>query len=155
MRYHLAIFNIARLRYEMGHPNVREFVDAIARVNALAEESPGFVWRLRDEPGDCAAAHPWSHDPLLLPNLSVWEDAASLRQYVYRSEHLNFYLRREEWFEKPTEAHYVLWWVPEGHIPTLEEAHERLEHYRKNGPSERAFWFGKIQPAPGAATEAR
>jgi hypothetical protein len=151
MRHHLAQLNIARLRHPTDHPEIRDFMDGLERINALAEASPGFVWRLKDETGNATEVrHPWSHDPMIIVNLSVWTDPQSLKSFVYRTDHLDFYVRRAEWFERPVEAHYVLWWIPEGHIPTLEEARDRLEDYRRNGATDRAFWFGKLQPAPSA-----
>jgi hypothetical protein len=151
MPYQLAQLNIARLRHPTTHPAIKDFMDGLERINALAESSPGFVWRLKDDTGNATEVqHPWSHDPFIIVNLSVWTDPQSLKNFVYRSDHLDFYVRRADWFERPTEAHYVLWWVPEGHIPSLEEARERLEDYRRNGATERAFWFGKLQPAPTA-----
>jgi hypothetical protein len=95
--------------------------------------------------------HPWSQDPFMFVNMSVWKSPEHLQLYVYRSGHLDYLRKRAEWFEKPKVAHYVLWWVPEGHIPTLEEARERLEHYRAHGPSPQAFWFGSLFPAPAAS----
>jgi hypothetical protein len=83
--------------------------------------------------------------------MSVWKGPQDLKQYVYRSGHMEYFQRRAEWFEKPTEPHYVLWWVPEGHIPGLEEARERLEHYRRHGATPYAFWFGSLVPAPAEA----
>jgi hypothetical protein len=121
----------------------------LERINRLAEESPGFVWRLQSASGNATdVAHPWMSDPFLLVNMSVWKSVEDLKQFVYRSEHLSFYTRRAEWFEKPAAAQYVLWWIPEGHLPGLEEAKERLELYRSRGATPEAFWFGKLFPVP-------
>jgi Domain of unknown function (DUF3291) len=118
----------------------------------LADSSPGFVWRLQSASGNATdVTHPWSADPFVIVNLSVWESPEALRQFVYRSNHTEYLARRSEWFEKSKEATYVLWWVPAGHIPSLEEAAERLEHYRWHGPTPHAFWFGKLFPEPEAA----
>jgi hypothetical protein len=149
MDFHLAQVNIGRLLHPLDHPQIREFVDGLDRINALADRWPGFVWRLQTDSGNATdVQHPWSRDPFLLVNMSVWKSPEDLKQFVYRSGHLEYYLKRSEWFEKPSEAHYVLWWVPEGHIPNLEEARQRLEHYRAHGASPHAFWFGKLFPAP-------
>ncbi len=149
MAFHLAQLNVARLIHPLDHPRIKDFVDGLDHINALADQSPGFVWRLQTESGNATGVHhPWSEDPFALVNMSVWKSPEDLKQFVYRSSHLDYYLKRSDWFEKPAQAHYVLWWVSEGHIPTLEEAHERLEHYRSNGASPRAFWFGKLFPAP-------
>ncbi len=152
MAFHLAQLNVARVLHPIGHPQIREFMDGLDHINALADQWPGFVWRLKTESGNATDVHhPWSEDPFALVNMSVWKSPEDLKQFVYRSGHLDYYLKRTGWFEKPTKAHYVLWWVPEGHIPTLEEARDRLEHYRANDASPAAFWFGKLFPAPAAA----
>jgi hypothetical protein len=149
MAHHLAQINLARLIHPLDDPRVKEFVDALDPVNAMAERAPGFVWRLKSESGNATdLQHPWSSDPFLLVNMSVWESPEQLREFTYRSGHMQIYQRRAEWFEKPTQPHYVLWWVPAGHIPTLAEAQERLEHYRAHGATPHAFWFGKLFPAP-------
>jgi hypothetical protein len=149
MSYQLAQLNIARLLHPISDPRLREFVDALEPINAVADRAPGFVWRLKSDSGNATDIHhPWSHDPFLLVNMSVWESPHHLRDYTYRSGHMEFFQRRAEWFEKPSEPHYVLWWIPRAHIPTLEEAQERLDHYRANGATPHAFWFGKLFPSP-------
>jgi Domain of unknown function (DUF3291) len=151
MAFQLAQLNIGCLLHPLDHPAIQEFVDGLERINALADRSPGFVWRLQTESGDATGVHhPWSQDPFMLVNMSVWRSPEDLKRFVYDSGHLDYYLKRSEWFEKPIQAHYVLWWVPEGHTPSLEEARDRLEHYRANGASPYAFWFGKLFPAPAA-----
>ncbi len=153
MSFQLAQLNIARLLHPLDHPDIPEFVDGLDRINKHAENSEGFVWRLQSDSGNATdiTQHPWSEDPFVLVNMSVWETPEHLRQFVYRSEHLKYYSRRADWFEKPGAHHYVLWWVPEGHIPSLAEAHTRLEHYGRNGPSPYAFSFGTQFPAPSVA----
>ncbi len=147
--YHLAELNIARLVHPLDHPLIQPFVDGLAEINALADRAPGFVWRLQSEAGNATdVAHPWQSDPFLLVNLSVWTSPEALKEYVYRSGHREYLSRRTEWFERPTEPHYVLWWVPAGHLPAIEEAKQRLDHYRKHGPTAHAFWFGNLFPAP-------
>src|SRR5262249_5313196 len=151
MSHHLAQLNIARMLHPLDDPRLREFVDALEPINALAESSPGFVWRLKSASGNATDLHhPWSDDPFMLVNMSVWLTPEDLRDYAYRSGHMEIYKRRAEWFEKPSAPTYVLWWVPAGHIPTLEEARDRLEHYRAHGATPHAFWFGKVFPAPVA-----
>ncbi|MCX6625391.1 MAG: DUF3291 domain-containing protein [Acidobacteria bacterium] len=149
MASHLAQLNIARLLYPLNDPRIREFVDGLGYINQLAEESPGFVWRLKPASGNATVIdHPWCKDPLMLANFSVWESPEHLKDYLYRSGHLDYYLRRAEWFDKPREASAVLWWIPVGAIPGLDEAQARLEHYRLHGASAHAFWYGKLYPAP-------
>jgi Domain of unknown function (DUF3291) len=149
MDFHLAQLNIGRILHPLDHPQIREFMDGLDHINALAEQSPGFIWRLQSDSGNATnVQHPWAQDPFMLVNMSVWRSPEDLKQFVYRSGHLDYYLKRTDWFERPTEPHYVLWWVPAGHIPSLDEARERLEHYRVHGASRHAFWFGKLYPAP-------
>ncbi len=152
MQFHLAQLNVARLLAPIDSEQLREFVEGLAPINRLAEESPGFVWRLKDDSGNATrVTHPWSDDPMAMVNLSVWESPEPLKQYVYRSEHLDYYLKRAGWFEKPKEPHYVLWWIPAGHTPTLYEAKERLDHLRAHGPTPHAFSFGRVFPAASPA----
>jgi len=147
--FHLAQLNVGRILHPLDHPAIKPFMDALAEINALADRSPGFVWRLQTESGNATdVTHPWSADPFRLVNMSVWMNPQALQEFTYRTDHRDYLARRTEWFEKPIEPHYVLWWIPAGRIPTLVEAQERLEHYRKHGPTVHAFWFGNLFPAP-------
>lgn len=145
--WHLAQINLARMRAPLDDPLMAEFSAALAEVNALAESSPGFVWRLKEASGDATSIQAFA-DPRILVNMSVWTDVESLQKYAYRSLHGRFFARRQNWFEKPTEAHLALWWIPAGHIPTLAEAKERLLTLGRNGPSVAAFTFREEFPAP-------
>jgi hypothetical protein len=144
---HLAQVNIGRILAPMDSPLMAEFRANLDPINALAEATPGFVWRLQSGSGN-ATDIVYSEDPFELVNLSVWESMEALRGYVYRSRHVEFFKRRAEWFEKAVEPTYALWWVPEGHVPTVAEAKERLEHYRKYGATEYSFWFSQAFPEP-------
>lgn len=149
MTRHLAQLNIGRLLYPLEDPRIADFTNALAEINALAEATPGFIWRLQSVEGNATQiAHPWSSDPLMLVNMSVWTDVESLKTYAYKTTHVDFFRRRREWFEPATQAHAVLWWVPAGHVPTLEEAEERLSQLRTQGPTPTAFWFNQVFPAP-------
>lgn len=146
--WHLAQLNVGRAVAAPGSPELADFMAALDRINALAESSPGFVWRLQSASGN-ATDILVSEDPRALANMSVWSSVESLFAYVYRSGHTEVMQRRREWFEKPTEAYQVLWWIPAGHIPSVEEALERLTQLRREGPSPRAFTFGHRHPPPG------
>lgn len=149
MTRHLAQLNIGRLLYPLEDPRIADFTNALAEINALAEATPGFIWRLQSVEGNATQIeHPWSADPLMLVNMSVWTDVESLKTYAYKTTHVDFFRRRREWFEPATQAHAVLWWVPAGHVPTLEEAEERLSQLRTQGPTPSAFWFNQVFPAP-------
>lgn len=146
--YHLAEVNIGTLRDAVDSPMIAEFVANLARINALAEDQPGFVWRLTGEGDDATDIQPFEN-PLMAINLSVWTDPDSLAAFVYRTAHRDVMRRRAEWFEK-MELYMCLWWVPVGHQPTPQEAIERLEILRQRGPSPEAFTFRQPFPAPDA-----
>lgn len=149
--FQLAQVNIGRLLHPQDAPEVADFMNNLGRINALAESMPGFVWRLVGE-GDSATDVQAFDDPSILINMSTWTDLEGLRDFVYRSEHLDFMRRRREWFEVPTETIMALWWVPAGHRPTPAEAVERLTHLRANGASPYAFSFKQpFPPTPDAA----
>ena len=135
----LAQFNVARLHEPLDHPDTAEFVDALDEVNALAESSPGFVWRLVDEEGRSSSYVTAFDDPLMIINMSVWTSADALYHFVFRTAHAAFLRRRREWFERLGEAILVCWWVPAGHHPSVEEAMERLADLRAHGVTDRAF----------------
>lgn len=146
--WHLAQINVGRLIAPADDPRVQPFFDALDRVNAVADTSPGFVWRLQDESGNATSLRPTA-DPLFAVNMSLWDDADALFNYVYRSAHTPEMARRREYFERFDGAHQALWWVRAGHIPVIDEglaALWRLDHY---GPSEHAFTFKARFPAPG------
>ena len=126
---------------------MKDFVDNLDRINALAEASPGFVWRLMGEGNDATSLRPFPDD-MVIVNMSVWVDLEHLREYVYKTAHAEILRRRKEWFESVKDAMVVLWWVPKGHIPTVEEAKHRLEHLRAHGSTPEAFTFTKpFEPA--------
>ena len=151
--YELAQLNIGIIKGPMDSPLMAEFAGNLARINALADAAPGFVWRLQTEAGDATALRPFENENMLL-NMSVWRDADSLRRFVYRSAHADILRRRREWFEPIGDAILVLWWVPRGHHPSIEEASARLKLLRERGATPEAFTFRQTFPPPDApATE--
>lgn len=144
--YELAQLNIARLAAPLDSPQLADFVANLDRINALAEQSPGYVWRLETEDGNATTLRPFGDDYLV--NMSVWKDVESLHHYVYKSAHVDIMRRRKEWFERMREVYTVLWWVPAGHRPTIAEAKTKLEVLRAKGPSDEAFTFKKPFPQP-------
>jgi hypothetical protein len=145
--YELAQLNIGIVRGPMDSPVMADFAANLARINALAERSRGFVWRLQTEQGDATTIRAFE-DPNLLLNMSVWQDLESLRTYVYASAHVDIMRRRREWFEPMRDAYLVLWWVPEGHRPTVAEAIAKLDTLRAKGPTAEAFLFRHAYPPP-------
>lgn len=149
--HHLAQLNIARLAAPIDSPRLAEFVAALPEINTLAEAAPGFVWRLIEDVNDpYATVPPAVFGPEYLVNLSVWRDADSLWQFVYRSGHMELLRRRRDWFTDPGPHSQVLWWVPAGTEPTEHDAAARLDHLRTHGPTPEAFTFRNRFPAPGA-----
>jgi heme-degrading monooxygenase HmoA len=147
--HHLAQCNIARLRAPLDSPQLAGFVDALGPVNALADDAPGFVWRLQTEDGDATSIRAFDDDMLLI-NMSVWESVEALAAFVYSAEHREVMRGRRQWFERMSDAYLVLWWVPAGARPTPTDARERLDALRRNGPSPDAFTFRQPYPPPGA-----
>lgn len=146
-RYQLAQLNVGLIKDAIDSPLMADFVANLQRINALAEQSPGFAWRLQTDEGDATSLSPMG--PNMIVNMSVWEDVASLNHYVYKTAHVEIMKRRKEWFERISEAYVVLWWVPHGQRPTVEEAIARLERLRANGPTSFAFTFKQAFPPPG------
>jgi hypothetical protein len=146
--YQLAQLNIARLKAPLDSPELKDFVDNLDRINALAEASPGFVWRLKGDGNDATALRPMGEDVIV--NMSVWQDVESLKNYVYRSPHVEILKRKREWFTRMAESHMALWWVPQRHQPTVTEAAMKLMVLREKGPSPAAFTFGAAFAAPDA-----
>ena len=138
--HHLAQINIGRMRAPLDTPVMADFVAQLDEINALAEASPGFVWRLKGEGNDATSLRPFDDD-FIIVNMSVWESLDDLRAYVYKSAHTAVMRRRREWFEQFESAYVVLWWVEAGHIPTVGEAKERLQHLDAHGPTAEAFTF--------------
>jgi hypothetical protein len=151
--WHLAQMNVGTARHPMEDPRMAGFVSRLDAINALADESPGFVWRLQSESGN-ATDIKLAEDPLFIVNMSVWETVEALFDFVYRTVHAEVMAGRRDWFERPAEAYQVLWWVAAGHLPTPEEGLARLERLRREGPSAAAFTFKAKFPPPGGAEPA-
>jgi hypothetical protein len=149
-RYELAQLNIGRLLAPLDSPQLAGFVSRLADINALADAAPGFVWRFQTEEGNATAVRPFEDDWLLV-NFSVWTSPEALHAFVYRTQHAEVMRQRREWFEHMDQPFMVLWWVPAGHRPTVDEAIARLEQLRREGPTPAAFSFQDRFPAPDAA----
>jgi hypothetical protein len=140
-RFHLAQLNIGRIRAPMDDPIMAGFKNQLDPINALADASPGFVWRLQTEDGNATAIRPFDGDERMAINMSVWESLDALQQFVYKTPHVGPLRDRKEWFEPIEGPILVLWWIPAGHIPTVAEAIERLERLKRHGPTADAFTF--------------
>jgi hypothetical protein len=151
--YQLAQLNIALMKEPLDSPTMADFVANLDRINALAERSPGFVWRLQTEEGNATALRPLGEETLV--NVSLWRDVESLNRYVYRSAHVEVMRRRKEWFERMREAYVVLWWVPRGHRPDVSEAIAKLELLRTKGPTKRRLHVPPCVPGSGCGAAER
>lgn len=147
-RYQLAQLNIAELKAPLDSPELKDFVDNLDRINELAESAAGFVWRLKGDGNDATSFRPIGENVIV--NMSVWRDVAALRDYVYRSAHVEIMRRRREWFSRMASAYMCLWWVPAGHFPTPAEAVARLQRLREQGPTPDSFTFAEAYPPPDA-----
>ncbi len=148
--WHLAQVNVGVLLGPIDSPQIAGFVDLLDPINALADASPGFVWRLQTEDGNATAIRPFDDDRILV-NMSVWESLEALGDFVYATRHLDVLRRRREWFERHVAAHMALWWVPAGTIPSTRDAELRLEILRSRGPSPEAFTFREPFPPPDSS----
>lgn len=147
VRWHIAQMNVGTVRFPTDDPRLAGFMDRLDEVNALAEASPGFVWRLQSDQGN-ATDIILTDNPLFIVNMSVWEDVESLFAFVYRSAHQGVMAKRREWFERPDEAYQVLWWIAAGTTPTPQHGLERLRHLQGHGPTPYAFTFRQKFPPP-------
>ncbi len=147
--YHIAQINIARLKAPLEDPLIAGFTSRLGEINALADRSPGFVWRLQEPVGNATYLRPYD-DERILVNMSVWESVAALKEYVYKTIHAELLRQRQAWFGQFSGAYLALWWVPAGHIPSVDEGKKRLAYLEAHGPSEFAFTF-KTVVAPDEA----
>jgi heme-degrading monooxygenase HmoA len=142
MTHHLAHLNVAKLRAPIDDPMIKEFKDGIESINKLAEKSPGFIWRMKEDPiMPDGSSYVIMNDPSLIATLSVWESVEALKNFTYQSAHGSYFKRRNEWFHKMVEANYVLWYVKKDHQPSLAEAISRLKFLRNRGESSKSFTF--------------
>lgn len=146
-QFQLAQINIARMVAPLDDPIMAGFVAQLDAINAIADQSPGFVWRLQTEDGDATGINAFA-DARILINMSVWESIEALHQYTYRSQHAGVFRDRKRWFEPLGQPHMALWWVPAGHTPTPAEGKHRLELLQLHGPTAEAFTFKQRFPAP-------
>ncbi|HST11560.1 MAG TPA: DUF3291 domain-containing protein [Terriglobales bacterium] len=139
--YHLAQVNIGRIKAPLDDPTMAGFMNRLDELNALADRSPGFVWRLQTGEGNATYFRPYDGDDRILLNMSVWENIETLKHYVYRTMHAELLRQRHDWFEKFSGTYSALWWVPQGHRPSIDEAKQRIAHLEEHGPTEFAFTF--------------
>ncbi|SET71726.1 protein of unknown function [Thalassotalea agarivorans] len=137
---YLAQLNIAKAKYPLDAPEIQPFVENLEPVNLNAEQSEGFVWRWQETEGETANI-PLFNESNVIVNMSVWTSPDTLKQFMMGDQHKPFLSRKKEWFEPIKAASYVLWWIPKDHIPSLEEAAQKLHYLRAHGETEQAFTF--------------
>ena len=147
--WHIAQMNVGNLLHPQDDPRVAEFMNALDEINALAEDSPGFVWRLQSDSGNATDIQV-TDDPSFIVNMSVWTDVESLFAFVYKTAHRGVMAKRRQWFAPPADAYQVLWWIEAGRLPTVDEGLERLAYLNEHGPSAHAFGFKQSFPPPDA-----
>jgi Domain of unknown function (DUF3291) len=152
-KLHLAQVNIARMSAPLEDPAMSGFVSQLDEINALADRSAGFVWRLQTEAGNATYLRPYDDDRILF-NMSVWESIEHFKRYVYYSAHVQMLRRRADWFEKPAGNHLALWWIPAGHVPSVDEGKQRLTHLETHGATPFAFTFSQPFPPDQAVVNA-
>lgn len=140
-KFHLAQLNIAKAKKPLDDPIMSGFVNRLDEINTLGEQSPGFVWRLKDDTSNNSMEFQMYDDPLIIVNLTVWEDLESLKNFTYKTAHAEVMRQRKKWFEHFGKPYMVLWWIPAGHHPTVEEARTKLELLQEKGPTQEAFNF--------------
>ncbi len=159
MEYHLAQVNFSRLLAPLDSPLLADFMAALDEVNAEADRSPGFVWRLQTEDGNATAVRAFGWDAGdshgVVVNLTVWRDVEALAGYAFSGRHLEIMRRRRTWFQKAAEATTALWWIPAGTLPTTGDAEDRIRLLRAHGPTAEAFTFRSPFPPPGAPSDVR
>lgn len=151
-RYHLAQINVGHTLYPTDHPGIADFMNQLDEINALAESSPGFVWRLKSDSGN-ATDILLTDDPQFIINMSVWETPEALFDYVYKTGHTKVMARRREWFARPDGAYQCLWWIPAGTEPTAQQGLARLALLEASGPTAQAFTFKQRFPAPDGQSD--
>ena len=143
--HHLAQLNVGRLVASTDDAQVAPFMRALDAVNGIGKRSAGFVWMMEgagEAVGNTGAKI--GGDPQFVSNLTVWESALHLEQFVWNTVHSQFYTRRAEWFERMDRPHFVMWWVPIGHRPPLNEALDRLAFLTANSDTDHAFGWAYL-----------
>ena len=146
--YQLAQINIARMKgVNIDDPIMKEFVDNLDHINQIAEQSDGFIWRLKDEENNATAFNPYNDEQVII-NISVWQDFETFRNFIFKSKHIEYMKRRKEWFQSFGKAYTCMWWITAGAYPTIEQGVQKLDDLQKNGSSSQVFDFKSIQTKP-------
>ena len=148
--YQLAEINIARMKgVNISDPVMQEFVDNLARVNGIAEQSEGFIWRLKDDNDNATQLNPYNDEQVII-NVSVWESFETLEHFMYRTVHSDFLKKRKEWFHRFGKVYTAMWWIKAGAYPTVAEAVQQLDYLQQHGASPKVFDFRNRFAPPSA-----
>ena len=142
--YQIAQINIAKLKKPLDHPDIHGFTSRLDEINQLAESYDGFVWRYRDEEVDNSSSVNFMNQDNNVVNISVWESIEKLKEFTYKSVHVELFKNRKEWMEEIREMSFAIWWIKPGKYPTLNQCAKKLILIRKHGPTKDAFHFGKV-----------
>lgn len=145
--WHLAQINVATALHPLDDQRMSSFVEQLDDVNAMADDSPGFIWRLQSDSGNAVDIR-FGDDPMLIVNMSVWQSIEALYEFAYKTAHRQLLVDRRQWFRRPENAYQALWWVAVGHQPTVDEGMQRLALLQTSGPTEGAFKFRTHFPPP-------
>lgn len=150
MNYQLAQANVAYALVPTDHPQMADYIARLDEMNLLADRSPGFVWRYITDSRDPNQRE--FEDPSVLFNMSVWTSVDALHHYTYATAHSEVYAARKKWFadvKAVVGGHALaLWWIPEGTLPSVEDAKRKLQLITDQGPTEEAFSLKKRFPPP-------
>ena len=149
---HLAQINVGHALFPLDDPRMHGFMSQLDRINALADRTPGFVWRLQTEAGNATDVK-LTEDPAFIVNMSVWTDVDALFGYVYKSDHREVMALRRQWFRRPVGPYQALWWVPARAHPTPQDGLQRVAHLAEHGPSPFAFTFKQVFPPGGSLSQ--
>lgn len=148
--YQLAQINIGRMKgVDINDPIMKEFVENLDAINATAESSEGFVWRLKEDNNNATSLNPYDDEQVIV-NISVWQSIEALEKFMYKSSHVEFLRRRKEWFQKFGKPYTAMWWIKAGQYPTVQDAVAKLDQLQKTGATEEVFDFRNKFPTPDA-----
>jgi len=138
----IAQMNWGRLKYPLEDKRMIEFDQSLNEVYSLAENHPGFIWRIPDNQVELQLTN-LGFDKFISSTVSIWNSVDSLKDYTYNSLHGIYLKRSSEWFKEVEGPQLVIWNVKNDDRPTFKESFERLAHLKINGPTDFAYGWEK------------